>query len=63
MLICKIRGPDFDLKRGEEHCVTEQEEDGFSLQHAAGTEPSSEQRKQQQAITCQGDAGILEIIQ
>ena len=55
--------PDFDLQRGEEHRIIEQKEDGFSLQRAAGTEPSSEQRKQLQALVCQIDAGILERIQ
>lgn len=63
MLIYKIRGPDFDLQRGEEHRIIEQKEDGFSLQRAAGTEPFSKQKRQLQALVCQRDVGILERIQ
>lgn len=63
MQVYKIRRPDFDLQRSKEHCMIEQEEDGFSLQHAAGNEPSSKQRKQLQAFMCQRDVGILERIQ
>lgn len=63
MLVYKIRGPHLDLQRGEEHCVIEQKRDDFSLQCAAGSEPSSKQRKQLQALVCQRDVGILERIQ
>lgn len=31
MLVYKIRWPDFDLQRGEEHHTKEQKEDGSSL--------------------------------
>lgn len=43
--------------------MIEQKEDGFSLQHAAGTEPSAKQRKQLQALMCQRNVGILKRIQ
>lgn len=45
MLVYKIRGPDFDLQRGEEHHIIEQKKDGFSLQHTSGTQLSSKQEE------------------